>query len=314
MKIKKQSSYSIGDRVRIVPLDELKRCLKRRSDSEIDEWAGKIVTIRKECPICGGYWTEGDNPDWCWTHDMIEGKVIEMKEVARKANIGEWIKIVKAETTHDLYENGDIIQVEDFYLASDTGLVAIGEWVIRPREYVVLENYEPCEYIKTDKCDTCRHDYEPKKVSPYKQGECHPEFAEGSTFEVVDGGGVAPLKSVVTLSKNDGTGSPYFNENSMAIRLSRLYPINIIYRKHEYTPAQIEEARRYVADKMYELADDNKCIHFDVEGRQITVTKINQWGEKAVATCPDNVVYSCAIGRMVATKKLFHEDMPSWLK
>ena len=115
MKIKKQSSYSIGDRVRIVPLDELKRCLKRRSDSEIDEWAGKIVTIRKECPICGGYWTEGDNPDWCWTHDMIEGKVIELKEVKRAAEVNDWIKIVNAHITGGEYTNGALSDKEEIY-------------------------------------------------------------------------------------------------------------------------------------------------------------------------------------------------------
>lgn len=71
----------------------------------------------------------------------------EVKEIKRKAKVGEYIKIVNAEITFGDYGNGDIFKVKKIFFNN----VEVEEYkafavtVINDREYVVLENYKPVE-------------------------------------------------------------------------------------------------------------------------------------------------------------------------
>lgn len=69
----------------------------------------------------------------------------EVKEVKRRAEVGEYVKIVKPECTWNTYKEGDILKVVDNSLFSD--MVGCetrnGRVPVLDREYVVLENYKP---------------------------------------------------------------------------------------------------------------------------------------------------------------------------
>lgn len=75
-----------------------------------------------------------------------------MREVKRKAKVGEYVKIVDKYLTGERYKNGDILKVVDD--------CAIGCWVETPtdnhvaildKEYVVLEDYNPTEFHVGDR-------------------------------------------------------------------------------------------------------------------------------------------------------------------
>ena len=67
----------------------------------------------------------------------------EVKEVHRRAKVGEWIQIIDSAYSYDNYKNGDVLLVEkvddgDGYTHAKD--VSTGMY---PSEYVVLENYIP---------------------------------------------------------------------------------------------------------------------------------------------------------------------------
>lgn len=73
----------------------------------------------------------------------IQGENKRVREVARHAKIGEYIKIKNERCSFGCYENGDILKVVSLF-------ADIGVMVDRPHcvqimhdEYVVLENYKP---------------------------------------------------------------------------------------------------------------------------------------------------------------------------
>lgn len=73
----------------------------------------------------------------------IQGENKQVREVDRRAKIGEYIKIKNARTSMGYYKNGDILKVISLYFK-------VGVIVDRPNcvqifhdEYVVLENYKP---------------------------------------------------------------------------------------------------------------------------------------------------------------------------
>lgn len=82
-------------------------------------------------------------------------KKAQAREVKRKAEVGEYIKIVKATGAHDLYENGDIFKVykvaggfSGVYCDMPKKITSRcikdnGNILIWDSEYVVLENYTP---------------------------------------------------------------------------------------------------------------------------------------------------------------------------
>lgn len=66
----------------------------------------------------------------------------EVREVKRKAKVGEYIKIVDAFITGGKYTKGDIFKVKSMFGVGGV-LVEEHEIVILHNEYVVLENYKP---------------------------------------------------------------------------------------------------------------------------------------------------------------------------
>lgn len=69
---------------------------------------------------------------------------VDVKRVSRRAEVGEWIEIT--DSLHKtIYSNGEIYQVKGLQRERDGGFsVSIGKiYVVKPSEYVVLENYTP---------------------------------------------------------------------------------------------------------------------------------------------------------------------------
>ena len=74
----------------------------------------------------------------------IKGKDMEVREVRRRAKVGEYVKIINAKDTS--YRNGDILKIidADFYVRYGRYL---GQFLY-DTEYVVLENYKSKEKNK----------------------------------------------------------------------------------------------------------------------------------------------------------------------
>lgn len=81
-----------------------------------------------------------------WNSPRKAEKKPEVREVKRYANLGEYIKIVDAESYYgENYHNGDILMVVEYYEGKRDGWVMAKDanMVIDPDEYVVLEGYRP---------------------------------------------------------------------------------------------------------------------------------------------------------------------------
>lgn len=76
----------------------------------------------------------------------IKGKDMQVREVKRRAKVGEYVKIINAKEACDDYRNGDILKIidADFYVRYGYSL---GQFLY-DTEYVVLENYKPKEKNK----------------------------------------------------------------------------------------------------------------------------------------------------------------------
>ena len=72
----------------------------------------------------------------------IDMAIDTIREVKRPAKVGEWIKIVDADAWFDEYKNGDVFKVDELYTSREEGIITSPHH-IAPREYVVLENYQP---------------------------------------------------------------------------------------------------------------------------------------------------------------------------
>jgi hypothetical protein len=105
--------------------------------------------------------------------------------------------------------------------------------------------------------------------------------------------------------------------------------------KRKWTEAEIEEAKRYVADKMYELTKDSmflmfyectshpnkevaqlyqdkgnlKLGGFATKGLNVNAVEV----KTCIASCCPTDTFNTAIGKMVAVKKMFGEPLPTWL-
>lgn len=69
------SKYMVGDRVRIVSLDKLKKCRDVNHEGRMNHWAGEIMTIR-ECRSKDYRMIEDIKEwhgGWYWSDAMIEG-------------------------------------------------------------------------------------------------------------------------------------------------------------------------------------------------------------------------------------------------
>lgn len=92
-----------------------------------------------------------------------------VREVKRKAKVGEYIKVVDAHSIFGTYKNGDILKVTD---VTSAGCECEGSDALSPglwhEEYVVLENYKPEEN------DSEIHVGDMVEVT--RRGGCYPEY------------------------------------------------------------------------------------------------------------------------------------------
>lgn len=79
----------------------------------------------------------------------------EVKEVRRKAKVGEYVKIVEPVFSLGCYEKGEIYKIVAIYKSGNVMIDAAGGNKIHlyDREYVVLENYQPEESKDCDDID-----------------------------------------------------------------------------------------------------------------------------------------------------------------
>ena len=69
----------------------------------------------------------------------------QVREVKRRANVGEWVKITQSDGFEgERYRNGDILQVVK--TKPELDVLSCGGVAVRCSEYVVLENYHPEEH------------------------------------------------------------------------------------------------------------------------------------------------------------------------
>lgn len=72
----------------------------------------------------------------------IQGENKQVREVDRRAKIGEYIKIKNSMSLTGIYKNGDIFKVIDLFLHKGV-ITDRNTLIIYHDEYVVLENYKP---------------------------------------------------------------------------------------------------------------------------------------------------------------------------
>ena len=83
------SKYKVGDRVKIVSLNKLKKCSGLNPDGRMDHWADREMTIRYVVGRNSGYYMEEDQAEydgntylgWHWDDNMIEGLVPEINAI-----------------------------------------------------------------------------------------------------------------------------------------------------------------------------------------------------------------------------------------
>lgn len=73
----------------------------------------------------------------------IKGKDMQVREVRRRAKVGEYVKIINAKGAYDNYRNGDILKIIDVDNHIRYGR-DLGQFLF-DTEYVVLANYKPKE-------------------------------------------------------------------------------------------------------------------------------------------------------------------------
>lgn len=295
----KQDKYEVGDKVKIVELDALKKCARVNRDGAMDHWAGKTMTIRsinydaryysmqedkQERPIHGGWW---------WFPNMIAGKVVdtitykgkEYREVKRKAKVGELIKIVNAKVSMGKYIRGNIFEITELYPNRQNQygvhVEGVGKLFIGDDEYVVLEPIENKQ----------------KRVEILNGCENMADYPKHFNVEYDPKSG--QVKSMTEVCTKCGQPLPK--------------------PKRKYTAEQIQEAKDIVCDIFIDRSrryreisiaryDKTTSASMDVFD---THTKHRLC---ASTTCSDADEYNEYIGVMVALCKLTGEPMPSWVR
>lgn len=122
-----------------------------------------------------------------------------VREVKRKAKVGEYIKIVDAHSIFGTYKNGDILKVTDVTSAGCEceGSDALSPGFLWHREYVVLENYKP------EEDDSEIHVGDMVEVT--HRGHCY------STYDTWSGLGSYRQNYVKGVSVEDGTVAKVLN-------------------------------------------------------------------------------------------------------
>jgi len=192
------------------------------------------------------------------------------------------------------FKDGDLIKrLED---AHD------GFWPLWVRESDGL--YQRCEDGWVEPVKT-----EPKRVP--MTDEPHPEIKEGARFVVVKKPGNSNFKigDVLTLERNDGSKCPFFYHNNK-IRCESWKNLAPLEAKHRYTDEQIDEAKCYLAEKMFD--NTGWTITKPTESHPVAVVSGGLGTGKA--KCAPDDEFNAYIGLMVAFKRYHGEPLPTWIR
>lgn len=73
----KQQEYNVGDKVKIVDCNDLRKCELVNPSGKMEKWAGKVMTIA-DIDYDNSYIMQEDNRNWFWYPEMIYGKMIKI--------------------------------------------------------------------------------------------------------------------------------------------------------------------------------------------------------------------------------------------
>lgn len=251
-----------------------------------------------------------------------EDRPAAVKEVSRKAKVGEYIKILK--NLCEEVQRGAIGKVTSIYDASGRNNMVYfsfggrSNWLVGAcdGEYVVLENYKPSEpkvseiHAKAKVGDTI-------KVLHENLGE----VKRGTIWEVTR------INSLGTLTvRNDEFGGSWSVSPNNYVILSS--------PKHQWTTAEIEKAKALVLDTIREVYAESKgsiVFSVDINFNGVTYAHLIKKGVsrlaynngantlKAVdvpagkAQCSSTDEPNEWIGKAVALCKLLHKPIPAFI-
>lgn len=145
---------------------------------------------------------------------VAEEKAVEYREVKRKANVGERIKIVDKPDWEDRYKNGDTLVVKEDVHNGDV-LIETGSDArvsVLYREYVVLEavikSAEPTKTPEPERLAVGDH----ARVVDFTQMYADSGVSEGSIVKItLDDGSYRPFKATLT----DGSNAGWFTKSEL---------------------------------------------------------------------------------------------------
>lgn len=133
------------DNVTILIKDGKRYIAKCEAGDTYDREKGMLVALAK----ANGY--TFDDIQKMLNNAEIQGKNMQVREVKRLAEVGEYIKLTRAE--YSFNKVGDVLRVDNringlaiVYNSNqprETGYNLAADWGYLPHEYVVLENYKP---------------------------------------------------------------------------------------------------------------------------------------------------------------------------
>jgi hypothetical protein len=302
MKVKDFNNLKVGDRVRIT---DKKYGTHWNSDGNMDKWLGKVMTvcgfsrflgvnrakmIEDKNEHCGG--------GWFWYPEMIAKKIeSEVKEIKRKAKVGEYIKIVCADPINADYHDGDIFEVKGIgHYFSGTARVSDedakrsnapasdGLYPIVQSEYVVLEGYKP-----------------PKKVKEVKR---HAKFGEYVKIVAPSLTGGHYKKGDILKVVNEGPEELWSAENYVKCEVSdRPDPYSVF--DYEYVVLE-----GYEPEKKAETKFDKKptIVEHLVKDRK-TIVKLSN-GNVGISVCAPEDEFDPCVGLRLAAERAYGKTEP----
>lgn len=150
----KPNEFKVGDKVIVKTTLKIDGMYDdRRFVEEMKKYCGKETIVEWVDHYTSGkpFYKLSCCDGFSFTNPMlIPFTVSQVREVKRKAEVGEWVKIVDAApSTGEKYKNGDVMKIifiEDGYWRHYG--VDSGQY-LNEEEYVVLENYNPHEKTYT---------------------------------------------------------------------------------------------------------------------------------------------------------------------
>ena len=216
----------------------------------------------------------------------------EVKEVKRKAKVGEWIKIVHAVMAGCYYKDGDILKVVK---TSGIGVYVECGAAVFHTEYVVLENYSPEE--KPSEAPK----KEPKKIA--KVGD----FIKITSFNYGD-----KIGTVAEVIEVDETYARYkSNKAYRGYYVARHDGYEIVEPpKRKWTEEEIVKAKCFLAEELVNC----KCkFTFDINNNETTCYNFESNKIKS-AKCAYNDECNRYIGAVVAYCKTSGVKIPEFIK